>query len=68
MNQLKNLKSWMIGRQQYRLNVKPFNMYTNVFPLVDKPYQFDAVLEDILVNFNKIALEQTYCFINQECL
>lgn len=68
MNQLKNLKSWMIGRQQYRLNVKPFNMYTNVFPLVDKPYQFDAVLEDILVNFNKIALEQTYCFYQPRML
>ena len=68
MNTLKNLKPWHIGRQQYRLNVKPYNMYNMVYPLVDKPYQFDAVLEDALVNFNKIAMEQTYCFYQPKML
>jgi len=68
MNTLKNLKPWHIGRQQYRLNVKPYNMYNMVYPLVDKPYQFDAVLEDALVNLNKIAMEQTYCFYQPKML
>ena len=68
MNTLKNLKPWHIGRQQYRLNAKPYNMYNMAYPLVDKPYQFDAVLEDALVNFNKIAMEQTYCFYQPKML
>lgn len=62
MNQLKNIRPWLIGRQQYRLNAKPFNKYTVVFPVVDTEAQFDAVLNDILVSCDRLALIQTECF------